>query len=106
MSNSGYGEKFAAPYQRVYTTLSATADLTAGKTAAGTTLPSGAVVKATGSGNLVWQDDVGDSNTLPLVAGDILDLPFAIRTLLPSTITGWLLVYWHPDAPAARTRIG
>lgn len=105
MSDSGYGEKFAAPYQRVYTTLSATADLTTGKTAA-QLLPSGAVVKVTGSGNLVWQDEAGDSNTLPLVAGDILDLPFAIRTLLPSTITGWLLVYWHPNAPTARTRIG
>ena len=105
MSNSGAGEQLAAPYQRVFTSFGATADMTA-QVAAAPVMPSGALVKATGAGNLVWQDDSGTTNTLALAAGDILDLPFAIRTLLPSTITGWLVPYWHPGLKAARQRLG
>lgn len=105
MSDSGYGEKFSAPYQRLFTSLGATADLTA-QSSAPAVLPSGAIVKATGSGNLVWQDESDTTTTLPLVAGDVLDLPFGMRRLLPSTITGWVLFYWHPGGAAARSRIG
>jgi hypothetical protein len=105
MSDSGAGEKLAAPYQRLFTSLGATADMLA-QSNVPAVLPSGAVVKATGSGNLVWQDDSDTTTTLPLVAGDIIDLPFAVRRLLPSTITGWVLFYWHPTGAAARLRIG
>jgi hypothetical protein len=106
MSDSGFGEKFAGPYQRVFTSFGATADLR-DDVAEAPNLPSGAmvIVGAAGAGNLVWIDDSGTTNTLALTNSQVLDLPFAIRSLGICTITGQVVVYWHGGTADYSTRL-
>lgn len=105
MSNSGFGEKWAAPYQKVFASFGATADLTDQKT--GCDLSSGAlVVVGATAGNLVWTDDLDGVNTLALLAGQVLDLPFAMKTLGVCTFGGQLIVYWHGNSTDYGPRLG
>lgn len=104
MAASGYSASFSAPYQKVFTSFSGVVNLTTTKAAA-QHLCSGLIVCCTGAGDLVWRDDAGQNNTIPLTPGPPFHLPFAAQQIRPSTFTGWIIAYWHPQSCAALNRV-
>lgn len=93
----GKGDVRSAPFQKIYSSFAAAVDLTEEVTQAqGACSGMIVIVGAAGAGDLVWKDCAGTSATLALANSAVLDLPFAATSLEISTITGQVVVYWHP----------
>lgn len=98
---SGRVDVRSAPFQKVFTSFAAAVDLTEAlpqaRCAASGLL---VLVGAAGTGNLVWKDCAGSTNTLALANSAVVDLPFAVASIEVSTITGSVIAYWHSNGGA------
>lgn len=55
------------------------------------------IVGAAGAGNLVWKDCAGTTSTLALANNANVWLPIALQSIEISTITGSVVLFWHPS---------
>ena len=98
---AGPSDKFAAPFQRVYTSIATGAvdiDLTTALSAQKVNrAASGLIVSCATAGNLVWQDCSGTTLTYAVPANTTgLQLPFAVTVIEDGTSDNLTVIaYWN-----------
>lgn len=96
----GKSDLRAAAYQRVYTTFTATINLTTEVHQAPNAASGALVINATaGALAFSWTDCSGTQSTVSVPANTVLDFPFALASIHSDTADtlSAVVVYWHPS---------